>query len=88
MIEKKYTEDGFLVFNGSILRSCVSVSCPDAALRARKLYEDKIKDGVLQEDIIFRTPSGAAAFIGGGSINGWEKWQTGDGKSLKDIMPK
>lgn len=84
----RYTEDGFIVLNGSRLRSCVPESCPDAALRARKLYEDKIKDGVLQEDIIFRTPSGAASFVGGGSINGWEKWQTDDGKSLKDIMPK
>ena len=84
----RYTENGFIVFNGSRLRSSVPESCPEAAKRARKLYEDKIEDGVLQEDILFRTPSGAAAFVGGGSINGWEKWQTKEGKSLKDIMPK
>ena len=39
-------------------------------------------------DIFGKIASGAASFVGGGSINGWEKWQTDDGKSLKDIMPK
>ncbi len=84
----RYTENGFIVFKGSRLRSSVPESCPEAAKRARKLYEDKIENELLQEDILFRTPSGAAAFVGGGSINGWEKWQTKEGKSLKDIMQK
>lgn len=83
-----YTEEGFIVFKGSKLRMYVPPTCPKSALRAREFYADKIKDGVLMEDLLFSSPSSAAAFVGSGSINGWEKWQTEDGKSLKEIMPK
>ncbi len=81
-----YTKDGFIVLKGSILRQDVQPSCPEAAVRARVENADKIKDSKLLEDILFRTPSAAAAFVGGGSINGWVKWLTSDGKTLKDIV--
>ncbi len=42
-------------------------------------------NGFLLEDVLFRSPSYAAAFVIGGHVNGLTAWETLDGKTLKDI---
>jgi hypothetical protein len=42
-------------------------------------------NGILQENILFRSPSYAAAFVIGGHVNGLIEWKTIDGVSLKEI---
>ena len=42
-------------------------------------------NNILQEDILFKSPSYAAAFVIGGHVNGLVSWKTKDGKTLKDI---
>lgn len=43
------------------------------------------ENGILQEDVLFRSPSYAAASVIGGHVNGLTAWVTDDGKTLKDI---
>ena len=59
------------------------------ALRRKLLNENKIikraNKMVLQEDLIFDSPSGAAQFILGRSANGRIEWKTEEGKTIKEI---
>jgi len=41
--------------------------------------------GALQEDILFKNPSYAVAFIIGGHANGLTEWKLSDGNTLNDI---
>ncbi len=50
-----------------------------------KKYEEKENFYILQEDIKFKTPSGAAKFVNGGTLNGWEVWKNEKGKTLNEI---
>ena len=43
---------------------------------------------ILKITLEFKTPSGAGAFILGGSINGWAEWKTKDGKTLDEVYRK
>lgn len=44
-----------------------------------------VVDGVLQEDVLFSSPSYAAMFVIGKSANGLTSWKDEDGRSLKEI---
>ena len=44
-----------------------------------------IVEGVLQEDVLFSSPSYAAMFVIGKSANGLTSWKDEDGHSLKEI---
>ncbi|ADB10324.1 Methionine sulfoxide reductase A [Bifidobacterium dentium Bd1] len=43
-----------------------------------------MKNGDVIRDVPFGSPSAAAGFVLGSSCNGWEKWRTSDGKTLKE----
>ena len=43
------------------------------------------ENGILQENVLFRSPSYAAAFVLGRNANGWTAWKTEDGKTLRKI---
>lgn len=50
-----------------------------------KSIELSIVEGVLQEDVLFFSPSYAAMFVIGKSTNGLTIWKDEDGHSLKEI---
>ena len=54
-------------------------------MQVRNKSADKIMNGVLLEDILFSSPSGAAAFVCGGSANGNLEWKNAKGVTLKEI---
>ncbi|KGP75464.1 methionine sulfoxide reductase [Desulfosporosinus sp. Tol-M] len=81
----KRVSDGFVVLKGSSISEQTTKSCPDYILQARKKNADKIMDNVLTEDILFSSPSGAAAFVCGCSANGNLEWKNIKGVSLKEI---
>ena len=77
-------ESGFKVLKGSHISQKIRRSCPS---HVKKLRDLLIKDGVVQdytfsEDYVFKTPSGAAACVLGGSANGNISWVDKDGKTL------
>lgn len=80
----KQTIEGFVVLKGSQIEMNDSDSIPLSIKEARQ--KAKVDDnGILQENVLFKSPSYAAAFIIGGHVNGLTEWKTSDGKTLKDI---
>lgn len=80
------TSEGFVVLKGSVLSQKTTNSCPQIAIKARTKYKDKINvSNILMEDVLLTSPSAAAAFVGGSSLNGNEFWKTAEGRTLKNI---
>lgn len=85
------TDEGIVVLKGS--ESC-SETQPSFSDTHKKIREKFISDGtiakvgdkyIFQRDVIFETPSPAAAIVVGSSISGPQYWKNSDGKSLKKI---
>ena len=81
----KRVSDGFVVLKGSSITEKTTKSCPDYVVQLRNKNADKIMNGILLEDILFSSPSGAAAFVCGGSANGNIEWKNAKGVTLKEI---
>lgn len=82
--DAKRTNEGFVVLKGSHIETIDSDSIPPGIKESRKkvLIDE---NGILQEDVLFRSPSYAAAFVIGGHANGMTEWKTVDGKTLKEV---
>lgn len=77
------TSEGFVVLQGSR----IAVEDDDTIPVVLKQQRRKVSviDGVLQEDVLFSSPSYAAMFVIGKSTNGLISWKDETGRSLKDI---
>jgi hypothetical protein len=83
----KQTEDYFWVLKGSYIFPEVANYTPDSIKRMREYYSNLIdKNGILQKDIHFDSPSYASTFICGKNSNGLKEWKNKDGVTLKDLM--
>ena len=80
----KQTNEGFVVLKGSYIEMDESDSMPPTLKDIRKKVDIDEK-GILQENVLFRSPSYAAAFVIGASANGLIEWKTEDGKTLKEV---
>ena len=80
----KQTEEGFVVLKGSMINTIDSNSIRPGVKKARN---NAVIDnnGILQENVLFQSPSYAAAFVNGRSTNGLTAWKDKEGKSLKEI---
>lgn len=80
----KQTAEGFVVLRGSLIETIDSESIPPGIkeLRQKTAIDE---NGILQEDVLFRSPSYAAAFVIGGHVNGLTAWVAPDGRTLKEI---
>ena len=78
------TTEGFVVLKGSHISPEDDDTIP-AALKTRRKAAQVDKDWVLQEDILFSSPSYAAMFVIGKSANGLTSWKTESGDSLKSL---
>ena len=82
----KRTSDGFVVLKGSVICINTVASCPESAINDRKKYAEHIdENGTINADLLFSSPSGAAAFVGGASLNGNKLWKDQNGKTLKEL---
>ena len=81
------TKDGFVVFKGSyVAEKDMKVLYPTVKELRQKIKVGK--DRLLKDDMLFTSPTYAAAFVIGGNTNGLVDWKTKDGISLKDILNK
>ncbi len=80
----KRINEGFVVLQGSHIETINSESIPPG-IKERRQKAKIDENGMLQENILFRSPSYAAAFVIGGNVNGLTQWKTKDGVSLKEI---
>lgn len=91
----EYTEDGLIVFAGSIANRIFAKSSHDYVEATR---DGLIKDGVMEvvdddtlcfvKDHIFNSPSQAAAIVLARNANGWTEWKYPDGKTLDEVKRK
>lgn len=81
------TSDGFVVLKGSIINPTMTKNCSKRTITDRKKYEYKIdSNGTLTVDVLFPSPSSAAGFVGGASLNGNALWKDAEGKTLKELL--
>ena len=81
----KQTAEGFVVLKGSKIAPSSGVDNTISPGNRKKREECKIENNILQEDVLFNSPSSAAEFVTGKSCNGWVSWKTKDGKTLHDL---
>jgi hypothetical protein len=87
-----YTEEGFVVLQGSVgrLQSVPSIAgTSDDNFRQRLLAQGVMRpEGdtvVFERDHLFRSPSMAAVALLGRTANGWIEWKTPQGKTLDEV---
>lgn len=82
----KLTTEGFVVFKSSYIYPKVATYVSTGIRDAREKYVAVINsDGILQEDVLFSSPSFAATFVCGKNTNGLAEWKTDAGVSLKEL---
>lgn len=84
------SEEGFIVFKSSqSSEEFKKASSQSLRNKWNELRNQKIVDqGVFLKDIIFSSPSTAAAMVLGRNSNGLTQWKNRDGKTLKENMNK
>lgn len=80
----RQTSEGFVVMKGSRISLADDDTIP-AAIKERRKKAPVDNQGILQEDMLFSSPSYAAMFVIGKSANGLTSWKTKDGKTLKSL---
>lgn len=78
------TTEGFVVLQGSNISPVTDDTVP-AVIKERRARAQLDENNVLQEDLLFSSPSYAAVFVIGKSANGLTSWKTIDGKTLKSL---
>ena len=77
------TSEGFIVLKGSQISPVDDSTVPDTIKEQRRT--SNIVDGILQDDMLFSSPSGAAMFVVGKSDNGLPRWKDENGRTLREI---
>ena len=77
------TAEGFVVLQGSQIAAVDDDTIPAAVKEQRR--KASVADGVLQENVLFSSPTYAAIFVVGKRANGLTSWKDSDGHSLKEI---
>ena len=80
----KQTAEGFVVLQGSSISPVDDDTVP-AVIKERRVKAQLDEHHILQEDLLFSSPSYAAMFVIGKSANGLTSWKTVDGKTLKSL---
>lgn len=87
----KRTTEGFVLLKGSQISEIIKTKTKDlkkSVTAQREKYKNDIKNNKLTHDILFNSPSGAAKFVSGTSVNGMICWKTKEGLTLQEITSK
>lgn len=76
--------EGFVVLQGSHISPIGGNTIP-AVVKERRQKSQIDDDHILQEDLLFTSPSYAAMFVVGKNANGLTSWKTADGQTLKSL---
>ena len=81
------TSEGFVLLKGSQVSSNISAAVGEKVRLQREKYSDDIDiNNYVINDILFKSPSGAAKFVSGNSVNGNISWKTFEGITLGEII--
>ncbi|MCW0121221.1 MULTISPECIES: GIY-YIG nuclease family protein [Bacillus] len=78
------TNEGFVVLKGSMIETIDSESIPSGVKQKREQVQID-QNGILQENVLFKSPSYAAAFVVGGHANGLTEWKDKSGVRFGEI---
>lgn len=80
-------EKKLMVLKRSVLSLTETPSCGVSIISQRKelFSSGKVVDRIFIEDVVFNTPSQAAACITGNARNGWKTWKDQNGTTLADL---
>lgn len=88
----EYTDEGIVVLKGSRARMELAGNLHGTGPAKRReglLADGRLKpDGgslVFQENVLFKSPSGASDIVTGTSSNGWMVWKSKSGETLHDL---
>ena len=81
----KQTSEGFVVLKGSKIAPSSGTDDTISPGNLKKRKESRIESDILQEDVLFNSPSSAAEFVTGKSANGWVCWKNKEGKTLDEL---
>lgn len=82
--EYNYNTNELIVKKGSVVSLDVKeFRGTPSIIKKRSMY---VKNRIVFEDIVFKSPSTAANFISGRSKNGLDAWKNENGKNLKEII--
>ena len=88
----EYTEDGLVVFSGSVVNLRETQSASSSLVNHRRsLVESGVlvsKDGKTYQfsrDYVFASPSMASSVVLARSSNGWNEWKYADGRTLDEV---
>lgn len=84
----EYSDDNsLLVLKGSTISSDISYTEKFRGAKSieKKRESVKISNNVLQEDVLFKSPSTAGNFVTGRSTDGLTAWKDENGRSLKEM---
>ena len=84
MADGTQTAEGFVVLKGSHISPVDDDTIP-AVIKERRKKALIDANHILQEDLLFTSPSYAAMFVIGKSANGLISWKTKSGKTLKSL---
>ena len=76
--------DTIVVLQGNRISPIDDDTVP-AVIKERRQKAQHDENYVLQEDLLFTSPSYAAMFVIGKSANGLVSWKTADGRTLKSL---
>ena len=80
------TAEGFVLLKDSRIKSEISPSLREYIKTLRVRYASMMDgDGILQQDILLRSPNEAAQFVLGYPVNALTAWKNSDGKTLKEM---
>ena len=81
----RWTAEGFVVLKGSSISPIVATKAQPWIVRRRSDYAHVYEpDFILSDSIVFGSPSAAASFVAGCSVDGWGAWKR-NGMTLKTI---
>lgn len=83
--EISYLENRFYNIATDVKRVIVKNSVEPTAGNITEEKECELEDNVLQENIVFNSPSYAAAFVTGNRENGLTVWKNVSGKKIKEV---
>lgn len=79
----KQTVDGFVVFEGSLCARTIA-SYVSQSIRNRRAQAEFDAQYRLRKAELFGSPSTAASFVTGGSVNGLNEWKDSQGRSINE----
>ena len=84
-VQGRYDGTSLTVLKGSKVSDVTTYGSQRDSLINRKCRKDG-DNLILATDVAFQTPTAAANFCTGGSVNGWDFWKDSSKRPLKDLV--